>query len=130
MSSHKNEARRIVPAAYLATGVVGVLFVLELVVLSGALELNPATVADFAPWAYDPFLKLIGEHPSQFTEAQSVSTNSVVTVAGFDPETLSITLDAAEGITGTNVVIEPTVPLYEEELEDEPLDPEDVVPVG
>lgn len=130
MSTPKNESRRVVWSAYLATGVVGVVVFLELIVLFGALELTPSTVAHVAPWAYEPFLKLLGEHPSQLSEAQPAPTNSVVTVAGFDPETFSIAIDAVEGVVVTNAVIDPTVPIDEEVFEEELLDPEDVVPVG
>ena len=131
------ETRRIVPMAYVATTGVVILVVFELLIILGAFELKPATVANVAPWAYEPFLKLIGEHPdSKSKEPEEVAaTNKVVTVAGFSPEELSVTLDP-EVTLPEPVIIEPTVPLEGESMvvpvivPATVVDPEEVVPVG
>ena len=44
--------------------IVLILFLGEGLVLGGLLELNTSTVERCAPWAYESFLHLIGEHPA------------------------------------------------------------------
>ena len=125
----KLESRRIVFASYVAVVAVGVLVIGEVVMLSGLLELQPATVARVAPWAYEPFLKLIGEHPTSRAHrgADPQLTPAVMTVEGFDPGTLSTPLDP-EFVPLTNSLIEPFYPV--ESRLDESAPDEDDVPVG
>lgn len=59
------ESRRIVPESIAAWTVVSILFLFELIVLFGGLEINGATVARLAPWAYSGYSWLVGEHSDQ-----------------------------------------------------------------
>jgi len=71
-------------------------------VIAGALEIKSSTVARIAPWAYEPFLKLVGEHPESDTMKESVQDRTaqggavpsgMAAVAGFNSEDLTIDLD-------------------------------------
>ncbi len=59
------ETRRISRVAQLAAVLVGILFLFEIVMLCGIVDLKSDWVAKNAPWAYEPFLRLTGEHPQQ-----------------------------------------------------------------
>ncbi len=56
------EIRRINPIARVTLVAVIVLFIFEALIISGLFELKAQTVAKYAPWAYEPFLHLVGEH--------------------------------------------------------------------
>jgi hypothetical protein len=60
------ESRRIVPISAVTLMVLAVLFVFEALVIAGAVELKASRVARVAPWAYEPFLRLVGEHPDSY----------------------------------------------------------------
>jgi hypothetical protein len=57
------ESRRLVPVAFVAVVTFAVVFVCEALVIGGVFEMRSSTVAKVAPWAYEPFLRLVGEHP-------------------------------------------------------------------
>jgi hypothetical protein len=61
------------------------LFVFELIIMSGGLELKSATVAKYAPWAYDSFLRLVGENSENVMlwKGRSAETNQTNKI-GFD----------------------------------------------
>ena len=90
-------SRRIVPIALFVKVLFGVLILIEALLISGVFQLRASTVARVAPWATEPFLKLVGEHPDspgfrqrqeeqQASAADSQSTMEII--AGFDPDAL------------------------------------------
>ena len=90
-------SRRIVPIALFVKVLFGVLILIEALLISGVSQLRASTVARVAPWATEPFLKLVGEHPDspgfrqrqeeqQASAADSQSTMEII--AGFDPDAL------------------------------------------
>lgn len=60
------ESRRIVPVSVITLVVLAVLVVFEALIIIGALEVRTSTIAKVAPWAYEPFLRLVGEHPDSY----------------------------------------------------------------
>jgi len=98
--------------AFIAVLAVGVF---EVAVMCGVLELRAQTVAKYAPWAYEPFLRLIGEHPEssprwaeveqekKSAEPQTVNPVGVAGLVPEEPETNRVESAAP-------VVIEPSVP--------------------
>ena len=142
----KQETRRINPIAHIAMVAVVILVVFEVLVIVGALELKAQTVAKYAPWAYEPFLRLVGEHPESAPRWVSVEEpeeseaieSTIVGVTGLDPSAIPVLIETNELVLSTNLVLEATVPL---EVEPEPIpvaaptnapaaEPEEVVPVG
>jgi hypothetical protein len=51
------------PMAHVATGLVGGVALFQLVVISGVIEVRGESIRRMAPRLYEPFLKLMGEHP-------------------------------------------------------------------
>jgi hypothetical protein len=99
----KKESRRIVPVSTLAIAAFALLVVFEGLVIGGVFEVKASTVARIAPWAYEPFLRLVGEHPESKTRNESVGgekeedagvPSGMASVAGFNPDDLVIELDA------------------------------------
>lgn len=99
----KKESRRIVPVSAVAIAVFAVLVIFEALVIGGVFEVKAATVARIAPWAYEPFLRLVGEHPGSKTLKRSVrgwkedgagAPSGMASVAGFNSEGLIVDLDA------------------------------------
>lgn len=141
------ETRRIVPMSVLAIVVFIVLGVFELLIIGGVLELNAATVKRVAPWAYEPFLKLVGEHPDLNMEAaapqeegkgRSGEISAIGSVAGFGTEEISVGVDT-NFTKPVDVPLEPVTVPSESTEEVAPVGPstnppqvkpEDVVPVG
>jgi hypothetical protein len=138
----KGTSRRIVPVSVAATVCFVLLATFELMVFGGVFQVKASVVRQVAPWAYEPFLKLTGEHPETNpallqNEApdetkKGVSASSMATVAGFRPEELSIELDT-DGFE-TNTVPESGRPTdagrdAEQDAED-PVPMEEIVPVG
>lgn len=72
----KINTRRVNPVSHVAALAVTVLVVFEVLVMVGALELKAQTVAKYAPWAYEPFLKLVGEHPDSASRWAAVVKES------------------------------------------------------
>lgn len=128
------EQRRVVPVSMVMTTLFSILGVLQISVIAGGLEVKSATVQKVAPWAYEPFLKLVGEHPDQLrykvkqSEEDAESSNSgITTIAGFAPGELGIELENAIDLPGTNILLEPSVPVPEPEEKPEP---DSDIPVG
>ena len=69
------ESRRIVPISMVTLVALGVLFVFEMMVMLGAVNLKASFVAKVAPWAYEPFLRLVGEHPDSYSRRNSAGTD-------------------------------------------------------
>ena len=57
------ESRRIVPVSAFVLVLLVILVVCEALVIGGSLEVKASSIAKVAPWAYEPFLRLVGEHP-------------------------------------------------------------------
>lgn len=130
------EQRRVVPVSMVMTVCFSIMAVLQVAVIAGGLELKSATVQKVAPWAYEPFLRLVGEHPDQLRyvvkegEGGSTSTSSGInTIAGFSPDELEINLENTTAMPSTNVLLEPSIPTVEPEPEEKP-DPDSDIPVG
>lgn len=142
----KLETRRINPIAHIALVAVVILIVFEGFVIFGALEMKAQTVARYAPWAYEPFLKLVGEHFESAprwavvddSEEDKLIDAVGVNVTGLNPSAIPVLIETNEMVLATNLVIEATVPL---EVKPEPIPvvtptnespakPEEMVPVG
>ena len=143
----KKESRRIVPLAVVAIAGFVVLVAFEVLIIGGAVGIKSSTVARIAPWAYEPFLRLVGEHPESAALRGSVGDqkeegtgvpSGMASVAGFNPDALVIELDVQpeEGgdVVPEAVVTDDTssnaVPAGSSITNPVPEDPEDVVPVG
>jgi len=133
------EQRRIVPMSYLTIIFFMIFGILQVVVIAGVLEIKSSTVKRIAPWAYEPFLRFMGEHPDSRPrldtgkKKKKKSSSGIAQVAGFTPDQLDISLDAATGMLQTNTVIDVTIPTPEQpeiELSEPEEDPEGDVPVG
>lgn len=95
--------KRSIPVALKATVVLCILGLFELFVIMGGLTLRAASVKQVAPWAYETYLRLVGEHPDSLskwavaekrdkkTESQTVS--SIASFAGFRPDQIPVTLE-------------------------------------
>lgn len=120
------ETRRINPIARVTFVAVMVLFVFEALVISGLFELKAQTVAKYAPWAYEPFLHLVGEHLEStprwvaVEEAEELATEPLAL-----PE-LAMTNETS---AVTNGMINPVVPVVVP-TNTPPTKPEEIVPVG
>lgn len=93
------EIRRKVPVAVLALICVSIIGILQILLLTGAYQVDAGTVRKFAPFLYNPFRKVVGEHPStrpQTAETQAVTSREteIETVTGIKPEELSIKIEA------------------------------------
>ena len=142
---NKQETRRTNPIAKVTLFLVAVLIVFEALVIFGVLELKSQNVAKIAPWAYEPFLKLMGEHPDSAPRWATVeeATEEIpaaveeTRITGLEPELIPVLMDTNETIVATNVILEASVPL---EAVPEPVPvitstnkpaaTEEVVPVG
>ncbi len=142
----KQETRRINPIAHITLVLVLLLIVFEALVIFGVFELKAQTVAKHAPWAYEPFLKLVGEHPESAPrwasveepeEKQAVKA-TMVGVTGLEPSAIPVLVETNEAMLATNLILEATVPL---DVEPDPVpvvaptnapkaDPQEIVPVG
>lgn len=122
----KLEKRRVNPIAHVASLAVVILIIFEGLVIVGALELKAQAVAKYAPWAYEPFLKLVGEHPESAPRWATVEESEkggpveleIANVTGLDPSAIPVLIETNELVLTTNLVIEATVPL---EVEPEPI---------
>jgi hypothetical protein len=121
------------------------LVVFELCIIFGALEMDAALVRTHAPWAYEPFLRLVGEHPEQVSKwgirkgtaekDESGGPGAMSAIAEFHPEQLAVTLDAVQQ---TNAVVEPAEPVEDAPVLEPMVPPtneaeqpeEEAVPVG
>lgn len=118
----KRNTRRINPVAHFATLAVTALVVFEVLVMAGALELKAQTVAKYAPWAYEPFLKLVGEHPDsaprlavvQEDEDADISTLALTGLGDFPPEAIPVLAETNETERAENIVPGPSASLEAE----------------
>ena len=140
----KQAARRVNPIAHFTLVAVLILLVFEGLIIFGALELRSRTVAKYAPWAYEPFLRLVGEHPEsaprwavvEESKGDKAVEATVTGVAGLEPSAIPVLIETDEAMLATNVILEATVPL---EVEPEPVpvapikpaeESQKVIPVG
>lgn len=115
----RQEHRRINPIAHIALIAVAVLILFEVLVISGALELKAQTVAKYAPWAYEPFLRLVGEHPEsaprwaivEEANEEEPAASAVAGVTGLEPSAIPVLIETNEAVLSTNLILEATVPL-------------------
>jgi hypothetical protein len=136
------EARRRTPIAHITLVLVVLLILFEAVIIFGVFELKAQTVAKYAPWAYEPFLRLVGEHPEstprwitiEEPEADEPVELAVASVTGLEPSAIPVLIETNESVLATNLVLEATVPL---EIEPDPVpisaptnEVETIVPVG
>ena len=121
----KRETRRVNPVAQIAFFAVAILVVFEALVIGGVLELKAQTVAKYAPWAHEPFLRLVGEHPDspRFREPKPVESPVAA------PSVMPAPVETNTAAAVTNVVLEPIVPVSEP-TNPPPAKREEVVPVG
>lgn len=91
----KYETRRVTPVAYIAAIVVSLLVGLEIVAISGVLELRSSTVERYVPWAAASYRKMVGE------EAES-KVVSLEAPAAEVPEMPSLNLGSIAALIGTN----------------------------
>ena len=148
---NKEASRRIVPESVAALVVVGLLGLFELLVLFGALEVNGASVAAVAPWAYEPFCKLVGEHSAQLKQREDLALFTVDVED--DEQKPSDASGEGESVFQLAITNESFSTVFEDESEpqawpawadeidwdenlstnsvpDEPLEPEEIIPVG
>ncbi|MDF7822509.1 hypothetical protein P4B35_00680 [Pontiellaceae bacterium B12227] len=131
------ETRRVVPISTITLVCIGVLALFQVFMLTGAYQIKTAAVKKIAPGLYEPFRKMVGEHPTSrpvpATEKDDDSSVSdVATVAGINPEDLSVTIENVE-----RPILDPTtpteegttlIPVSQPEKEPEPVDED--IPVG
>lgn len=90
------ESRRIVPMSMAALVVTVLLVLFEGLTLGHALEVDASVIARIAPWAYEPFLRVVGEHPDQIAPGMSATNSSM--------EYVTIN-DLTKEIAATNTVV-------------------------
>ena len=117
---NRREARRVNPIAHVTAFAVTVLIVFEITVIAGILELEAQTVAKYTPWAYEPFLRLVGEHPESAQRWAAIEEpgenddagSAVAAAAGLE-------LSAIPLLTGTNGTAASANPVPDADLESE-----------
>jgi hypothetical protein len=141
----QQETRRRNPIAHITLVLVVLLILFEALVIFGVFELKAQTVAKYAPWAYEPFLRLAGEHPESTPRWATVEEpeedeeidSATLGVTGLEASAIPVLVETNEAILATNLILEATVPL---KVEPEPIPvatstnapaaPEETVPVG
>jgi hypothetical protein len=138
------ESRRIMPLGHVAMVAVGVLVVFELAVAGGMVRLPAGIVAKYAPWAYEPFLKMVGEHPDvipawvatqkERENPEKTASTGIGTVAEMGEIPLSVLQEANTSTSAVHSILEPSIPLFSEPEEAEVISPTDengeFIPVG
>lgn len=122
----KQETGRRNPIAHITLLFVVLLFIFEASVIAGIFELKAQTVAKYAPWAYEPYLRLIGEHPDstprwvtvEETEEEPAEEIAIANMTGLEPSAIPVLVETNEAVLATNLILEASVPL---EVEPEPL---------
>ena len=128
------ESRRIVPISVVTLVALAVLFVFEAMVMLGAVNLKASLVAKVAPWAYEPFLRLVGEHPDSYSRRNGAGADddSGADDSGsdalFSSDLISVDTNAVPAEAGDADLPETGPAETEEERGPEPSD--DDVPVG
>ena len=97
----KKQSRRRVPVSAVTMVAVLILVFFEVLVIGGVFSVKASTVARIAPWAYEPFLRLVGEHPeserlqARSRKEQGVDASSgMASIAGLNTEGVIIELGA------------------------------------
>lgn len=119
----KNESHRVNPVGHVALIAVLILLGFQLLAILGAVELKSGTVAKVAPWAYEPFLRLVGEHPdskprwASVEEADQPATSStdVVALTGLESSAIPLLIETNAAAQSANTILEATTPLDVEE---------------
>ncbi len=130
------ESRRIIPISRITIGFVVILALFQVFMLSGIYELKSSTVKKKAPWFYSTFLKLVGEHPSTRPPAEAVTpeqsgSSGIATVAGFNPEELSVTIEGTgEPLPGVAVPEEKPKTVIPVSQPEKPAPVDENIPVG
>ncbi len=141
---NKQDTRRRNSIAHITLILVVLVLGFEALIIFGVFELKSKTVAKYAPWAYESFLRLAGEHPEStphwatVEEAEENVESSILGVTGLEPSAIPVLVETNETVLATNLILEATVPV---ELNPDsvpvatpipgPLaDEEEVVPVG
>ena len=103
----KKESRRRVPVSAVTMAAVVLLVFLEILVIGGVFSVKASTVARIAPWAYEPFLKLVGEHPDSErwkarsrNEQEVAASSGMASVAGLNTEGVIIELATTANQSG------------------------------
>jgi hypothetical protein len=118
----KLETRRINPIAHVTLVAVIVVIVFEVLVIFGVFELKAQTVAKYAPWAYEPFLQLVGEHPESAPRWATVEEPKETKQ---EPLAVPLLVPTNETSAVTNAVPEPVAPTPAPAAQ-----PKAIVPVG
>ena len=141
---NKVEKRRVNPIAKFATLAVFTLLVFEGLVIGGVFELKARTVAKYAPWAYESFLRLVGEHPESAPRLAEVeegngggeSLSGGLDFSGLESSIIPDLIATNDAMLGTNTILESAVPTAVELLHEESATnaikeiADQVVPVG
>jgi hypothetical protein len=126
------ETRRVTRTAYVASTIVGGVILFEVAMTCGIVDLNAEWVARYARWGYEPFLKLVGEHPDSRPEwvvpraGAGENTNAMFFANGFGGMAL---LPETNDVSSVDSVEEPSV-LPATEDAHPPVEPDDDIPVG
>ncbi len=134
------ESRRIVPISVVTIVVFAVVVVFEALIIGGVYEVKASAVARIAPWAYEPFLKLVGEHPDSpnmhISLTQGVEAKGASAMAGASGSNPATSTPAAGTNATTNSLLLPIMMEQPAETtstneppQSEPVQKE-VVPVG
>ncbi len=118
---NKLETRRVNPIARITVFIVALLIVFEVLIICGAMGLKTNTVAKYTPWAYESFLKLVGEHPESTPRRASIEETkessaelSEINVTGLAPSSIPLLVEAHEAQPVTNTILEATLPIATE----------------
>jgi len=99
----RQEVRRINPIAHITLVVVIILLVFEVLVIGGVFEFKAQTIAKYAPWAYESFIRLVGEHLdsaprwAEVEEAEEIDKSTL-------PDGVVLSVGDNETTEATNVV--------------------------
>ena len=142
----KQETGRRNPIAHITLFFVVLLFIFEVSVIAGIFELKAQTVAKYAPWAYEPYLRLIGEHPDstprwvtvEEAKEEPAEEIAIANMTGLEPSAIPVLIETNEAVLATNLILEASVPLKVEPdpipvstpTNEPPAKSEEVVPVG
>ena len=119
------ETRRINPIAHITTVVVVILIAFEVLIILGVFELKAQTVEKYAPWAHEPFLRWVGEHPDSIPRWVVEEPEE----PALDPIAAMLATPTNETSTATNLMLKPIVPVVP--ITNAPLaKPVEVIPVG
>ncbi|MEI6891805.1 MAG: hypothetical protein V5783_06495 [Pontiella sp.] len=127
------ETRRVVPISIITLICVGILAIFQVLILTGAYQIKTATVKKMAPWLYEPFRKLVGEHPSSrpmpmAKQGETSVPAGITGIVGITPEELSVTLENMDAPFVPLEKLEGVHPVSQPEKVKDPVD--ETIPVG